>query len=406
MLQLFRDCIKTWLPDIIHFASRQNVMFVKLMQSLAGIKNMPNDINAIIKQNTNHVYYSDDEIDHKLLLHITNKYNIKLDQLEPINSGMVAIVFSGVDKNNKRVIIKIKRKNIKSRIENGYKSLNRLYTIISYMVYPFRMFDEALLNIRSFIESKDYILTQCEFNSEINAMNSIRKTISEYNKDIIIPLCYNDDDDREDTQFIIMEFIDGTTCFDIDDKYKKAACELLFMFTFTTSFCGEMYHSDLHPGNLLVMTNGDKVKLGIIDYGMNIVATDAIRNFSHGCLNLLIEHEDDPTKIRDALKFSVNLTTPPLELDKLTKDEYDRLNVCFYDLVQSCGNGELDEATMHRALKAVRETTKSDSIVLSTDMIKYAMGLSMMQSSARLLVDNDKEIATIIKKTLRVVMSY
>jgi predicted unusual protein kinase regulating ubiquinone biosynthesis (AarF/ABC1/UbiB family) len=381
-------------------------MFVKLMQSLAGIKNMPNDINAIIKQNTNHVYYSDDEIDHKLLLHITNKYNIKLDQLEPINSGMVAIVFSGVDKNNKRVIIKIKRKNIKSRIENGYKSLNRLYTITSYMVYPFRMFDEALLNIRSFIESKDYILTQCEFNSEINAMNSIRKTFSEYNKDIIIPVCYNDDDDREDTQFIIMEFIDGTTCFDVDDKYKKAACELLFMFTFTTSFFGEMYHSDLHPGNLLVITNGDRVKLGIIDYGMNIVATDEIKNFSHGCLNLLIEHEDDPTKMRDALKFCVNLTTPPLEIDKLTKDEYDRLNVCFYDLVQSVGGGELDEATMHRALKAVRETTKSDSIVLSTDMIKYAMGLSMIQSSARLLVHNDKEIATIMKKSLRVIMSY
>jgi hypothetical protein len=44
--------------------------------------------------------------------------------------------------------------------------------------------------------------------------------------------------------------------------------------------------------------------------------------------------------------------------------------------------------------------------VLSDDIIKYAMGLSMLQSSARLLVGDRKKLSNIIKQSLREVMTY
>jgi hypothetical protein len=37
---------------------------------MAGIENLPGEVKEIIKQNTDKVYYSEDEIDYKLLLRV------------------------------------------------------------------------------------------------------------------------------------------------------------------------------------------------------------------------------------------------------------------------------------------------------------------------------------------------
>jgi predicted unusual protein kinase regulating ubiquinone biosynthesis (AarF/ABC1/UbiB family) len=391
------------MPEIIEYLSKKNVMTVKLTQTLAGIKNMPEEMNKLIKANTDHVYYSEDEIDYKLLMKITTKYKIALDSIEPINSGMIAVVFSGRNDKNQRVMVKMRRHNIRERIENGYESFAKIYNFAYYLAYPFRAFDEALQNIKSFIDSKDYILTQCEFENEINAMNVIRKTVEEYNKDIIIPRCYNRD---EDTDFIVMEFIDGVTLFEVEDKYKKEACRLIFVFTCLTSYFCEMGHSDLHPGNMLVITNGDKVKLGVIDFGMSIVDTVASKDFSHGCLNFLIEYENDPTKKIDILKHCASAIVPPMPLDTLTPEQYEELNEQMIILVRGAGNGDLTERKLHSATTEFRRVLKSDTFALSMDIIKYAMGLSMMQSSTRLLVNDDREMGAQLKLALKEVMTY
>jgi predicted unusual protein kinase regulating ubiquinone biosynthesis (AarF/ABC1/UbiB family) len=389
--------------NIFVYFSKKNVMVVKLAQTLAGIKNMPSEINQLIKANTDHVSYSEDEIDYKLLVKITTKYKITLDSVEPINSGMIAVVFSGINDKKERVVVKIKRNNIRARIDSGYKSLACIYNFVYYFVYPFRAFDEALQNIKSFIDSKDYILTQCEFENEIKAMTVIRKTVEEYNKDIVIPRCYNDEDDID---FIVMEFIDGVTLFEVDDKYKKTACRLIFVFSFLTSYFGEINHSDLHPGNILIITKDDKVKLGVIDFGMSIVDTEASKDFSHGCLNFLIEYENDPTKKIDILKHCMRAVVPPIKLDTLTTEQYEEANREMCTLVRAAGNGDLTESKLHYAVVQLRKVLKCNTFSLSMDIIKYAMGLSMVQSSTRLLVKDDKEMGVELKLALREVMAY
>jgi predicted unusual protein kinase regulating ubiquinone biosynthesis (AarF/ABC1/UbiB family) len=402
MFQFVSDYLLKRLPDILEYASKRNVMVIKLLQSLAGINGMPDKVNTLIRQNTNRVYYTDDEIDYKLLSQITSKYKIILDDHEPMNSGMIAIVFSGVNSKNERVIIKIQRKGIKARIAEGYKSISALHRFMYRILYPFRRFDEILTNIKSFVESKDYILTQCEFKSEIYAMNSIRKTVSEYNQDIVIPICYNDETDND---FIVMEFIEGKSCFDIDESQKQQVCRLMFLFTFITCYLGEVGHSDMHPGNIIVIINGDKIKLGIIDFGMNIVMSENLKNWSILCLNWVVENEDNPGKEVDLLKDSSYLIEPPVPLDKLTSEQYSLLNerVCY--LVKSAGDGDLDETKLHLTVKAIREVLNCDNIVLSMDLVKYAMGVSMLQSSGRLLIKDPKETGDAIKYAVRAVMA-
>jgi predicted unusual protein kinase regulating ubiquinone biosynthesis (AarF/ABC1/UbiB family) len=373
---------------------------------MAGIENMPDEINDIIRKNTDKVHYTDEEIDFKLLLKVVSDYKITLDSLIPINSGMVAIVFSGLNAEKQRVIIKIKRNNIRERIKDGYLQFSRIYNLVSTIAYPFGYLDEILVNIKSFIESRDYILTQCDFDNEIRAITITKDTVEQYTKDIVIPAIYNTEQDQINTEFIIMDYIEGTTCYNIDEKYKEQACELIFRFTFLTSYFSEIYHIDLHPGNIFCIPDGDKCKMGVIDFGMNLDATDDIRTFSHGCLNGLIELDKGNSTNVDMVKCCTKATVPPIDWENMNNEQYNHLNSLFITLVETVGDGKLDEKALHTAITGIRKVIKSKNIVLSDDVIKYAMGLSMLQSSARLLVGDKKKLSNIIKKALREVMNY
>jgi predicted unusual protein kinase regulating ubiquinone biosynthesis (AarF/ABC1/UbiB family) len=406
MIEYLKVLVMSRLPAFMNHMVSRNVMFTKLLQSMAGIENMPDEINEIIKKNTDKVHYTDEEIDYKLLLKVVSDYKITLDSLVPINSGMVAIVFSGVNAEKQRVIVKIKRNNIRERIKDGYLQFSRIYNLISTIAYPFGYLDEILVNIKSFIDSRDYILTQCNFDNEIEAIVMTKDTVDQYTKDILIPTIYNTEEDRTNTEFIIMDMIEGTTCYNVDEKYKEQACELIFRFTFITSYFSEIYHVDLHPGNIFCIPDGDKCKIGVIDFGMNVHANDEIRTFSHGCLNGLIEIDNGNTTNIDILKHCAKTTIPPMDLEHMSLEQYKHLNDLFVQLVETVGDGKLDEKALHTAIDGIRKVVKSRTIVLSDDIIKYAMGLSMLQSSARLLVGDRKKLSNIIKKALREVMSY
>jgi 3-hydroxy-3-methylglutaryl CoA synthase len=87
-------------------------------------------------------------------------------------------------------------------------------------------------------------------------------------------------------------------------------------------------------------------------------------------------------------------------------EQYNHLNSLFIQLVETVGDGKLGEKALHTAIDGIRNVVKSRTIVLSDDIIKYAMGLSMLQSSARLLVGDNKKLSNLVKKALREVMSY
>lgn len=405
MLDYLKRLLMDQLPSFVNYMVVKNVMFTKLLQSMAGIDNMPHEIDEIIKKNTDNVNYTDDEIDFKLLVKVISDYKITLDSLTPINSGMVAIVFSGVNTDKKRIVLKIRRKNIRTRIENGYIQFTRIYNFVRFITYPFGYLDEILANLESFIETKDYIMTQCNFDKEIEAIVKTKTSIEEYTNDIMIPFVYNSEHDRVNTEFILMDRIEGTTCYDMDERYKEHICELFFNFTFITSYFSDICHVDLHPGNIFCIPHGDKCKIGIIDFGMHIENTDKIREFSHGILDGFIKVANGNTEV-DILKHCTNTVVPPIDVKQITPEQYTDLNNVFIRFVDTIGTGKLDETAIHEVNIGIRKVLKTNVIVLCDYAMKYAMGLSMLQSSARLLVNDKKKLSIIIKKALREVMSY
>ena len=78
---------------------------------------------------TDNVPYHNNEIDYEILNKLKTEHDIIIENFQPINSGIVGIIFSGIYKkeNNSKVIIKILKKDITNKINNVYSMI-----IISY----------------------------------------------------------------------------------------------------------------------------------------------------------------------------------------------------------------------------------------------------------------------------------
>jgi predicted unusual protein kinase regulating ubiquinone biosynthesis (AarF/ABC1/UbiB family) len=406
MSEYIKRFVINHLPRFINYMTSKNVMCTKLLQSMAGIENMPSEINEIIKKNTNTVHYTDDEIDLKLLLKVITDYKITLDSLTPINSGMVAIVFSGVNADKKRVVIKMRRNNIIERIKYGFLHFSRIYKFVKFVTYPFGYLNESLNNIKSFIDTRDFILTQCIFDNEINAIVVTKELVEKYNNDIVIPTIYNTESDRVNAEFILMDFIEGVTCYDVTEQYNERVGELLTIFSFITGYFGEIYHSDLHPGNVICIPNGDKCKIGIIDFGMHLHVTDKIRTFTVGGMNTMIQIFNGNTENHDVLKFCKDIIVPPIDIERITPEQYNYANGLFLKFIDSISQAKLNETVIHDTVSKLRKCVKYNTIILADDFVKYAMGMSMIQSSIRLLVCDSEKRPNIAKKALTQVMNY
>ena len=90
-----------------------NILFTKIFQSLATTANLSlsPDQQAELMRFTNNVSYTEQEINYKCLTHIEQTYNVQIDR-RVINSGMIALVFKGVDSSGNKIIIKLKRNGI------------------------------------------------------------------------------------------------------------------------------------------------------------------------------------------------------------------------------------------------------------------------------------------------------
>ena len=82
--------------------------------------------------------------------------------------------------------------------------------------------NDILLSFKSFTDSTDYLLSQCNFKNELDVLIYNKNKIPEITQDVIIPTVYNDVADNIDNiNFIIMEFLDGKFPFDIIDEKER-----------------------------------------------------------------------------------------------------------------------------------------------------------------------------------------
>ena len=363
---------------------QSNILFVKLFQSLSANKCVSPHLLSLFRRNTNNSEYYQSDINYELIDEVSKRYDITIDNKIPINSGTSALVFKGYAPDGRVLIIKIMRKDIVNRLERGYKQFVFWYKVAKFISYPFQA-NDLLESIASFIESKDYIMTQCDFNNEIEVMRITKEeigdildtnTISDLDK-IIIPDVYNLPGDDE---FIIMDYVSGSSCFVVEDAEKHEYVRLLLKYALCSNYLFQYMHTDLHPGNLICMKDDGVLKLGIIDYGMVLKIGDTkVKRALSRVSDLLLNSNE---KNKDYVLYVKDLLEPAPDITLYTSEQRLKLNHTIENLFTDLLKGKLTELTIRKYKSRI------DTIVpglsknhFDADIVKILLAFTMINST-------------------------
>jgi predicted unusual protein kinase regulating ubiquinone biosynthesis (AarF/ABC1/UbiB family) len=264
-----------------------NILYVKIFQSIALNNRFIDDkINNILLKFTDNAPWNKNDICFDTLLELRKEYinfenenenngnenndiyneDDDIYSIEPINSGMISLVFKSYNKlTNEAIIIKLKRKNIEEKLTNAIDNLLFLIKIISYMPFIKKY------KIQEIVERNiDIIKHQTDFHEEVENIIKIRRNCENL-KYIIIPNVF-DKVTKKYPNVIMMEYIEGIKIDQIEKEDYEPFAKQVLKFGIITSIIHGFTHGDLHSGNILFIKDENniknKYKIGILDFGI------------------------------------------------------------------------------------------------------------------------------------------
>jgi predicted unusual protein kinase regulating ubiquinone biosynthesis (AarF/ABC1/UbiB family) len=390
----YDDCLPKLLTKMIW----HNVLLIKVFQSLSSNQLLSPQVRELFRKQTDNAIHTDDDIDYKLLTQITSEYQICLDSPKPINAGMIAVVFKGTLISGEKVAIKMKRRYIYERVATGHRDFVGIYNKLRIILRPFKRYYDILANLQSFVDTGDYILSQCIFDDEISTMKQMWEDCRDTPK-FIIPKVLNKKD--TDTDYIVMDFLEGTDCFNVREEDKITYGTEFFRFIWHTLYITKYNHTDLHPGNVICMSDG---RIGIIDFGMKQEMNTRLRRHLITMVSTGVEHEKYPDKHIDVLSKIADSFEPRLNIETLTPTEYKNINTETINLYYGVYKGDLDESKFNAGMEFVKKTTGIKYIRFNMDLFNMLMALSMSQATARLFMPDDEDLKRVMKNTIKEAM--
>lgn len=256
--------------DILKKLSNYNIIFTKIFQWTSENKLLTHKIKTHMKEYTNNVSYDERDINYKCLLNTILYSNTQNDKLEiinitnPINSGSISLIFSG-KLNDKKIIIKILRKDINNTVYKGLDLLVSIGQIMSFIPKIRSLMFDKLIE-----KNKQNILNQLDFKKEANNLDLFYNKFK-LNKFINTPKVYSKYTDN-DKNIIIMDYIDGKYISELTKEELNNYHHSFTKFIIKSIFKKQILHGDVHPGNIKFFEEiiDEKIvyKVGVIDMGM------------------------------------------------------------------------------------------------------------------------------------------
>jgi predicted unusual protein kinase regulating ubiquinone biosynthesis (AarF/ABC1/UbiB family) len=250
--------------------SNYNILFTKIFQWSCNKNFLTEKISIYLNKYAHNVPYNNEDIDHKNLLKLMlymNKSNNKLEIFDidkPTNSGSISLIFNA-KLNDKPVIIKILRKNIKNTINKGLDLLIFIGNISKYIPKLNLLMIDKLIN-----KNKSNLYNQIHFINEVHNLQIYHEKFLTH-KYIVTPVVYSEYTEMNNS-LIIMDYIDGKCLHELTFEELNHYYYSFSKFILKSMFSKNILHGDLHPGNILFfneIVNNEKIyKIGIIDMGM------------------------------------------------------------------------------------------------------------------------------------------
>jgi len=318
----------SFIDRITHKLANINILYVKMFQAFALNNCLIDDkINNKLLKFTDNAPWSQKDLDIDTLFKIEDEYNILFkDGIEPINSGMISLVFKGYKNNNindyndEIVIVKIKRKNIEENLEDAIEKLLFFIYVMSFfpIVNKYHIPQTVKKNI-------SIIREQTNFNTEIKNMIKIKHNCRNL-KYVKIP-SVNAEVTQKYPNVIFMEYINGMTINKIlESDYEEFAKQVL-KFGIVTILLHGVSHGDLHSGNVLFIKDENdekyKYKIGVLDFG---IIYEANTEFKQSLFEFASEMMTAPTEeLAKKVLLNTGLIEPLEIIQNLPKVHYDNI---------------------------------------------------------------------------------
>jgi predicted unusual protein kinase regulating ubiquinone biosynthesis (AarF/ABC1/UbiB family) len=249
--------------------SKINMFYIKIFQWFSHAQSIDSSVKEYFCRFADNVGFSREEIDYEALFKlyiISQERNeiFQIDSLNPISSGTIALVFKG-RLNNRPVVIKIMRKNIKQNIDDAISLFNYLIGIVSWLPLGIP------INFNDVIDcQKIKIIEQSDFLNEVKNIETYQSHFKK-SKIVRIPKVYKDYTERINN-LIVMEYLEGRKLIDLPKEEKPEYLSVLAKININGYFKYGLFHGDTHPGNVIFMkdpddSNNEVYKIGLIDYG-------------------------------------------------------------------------------------------------------------------------------------------
>jgi predicted unusual protein kinase regulating ubiquinone biosynthesis (AarF/ABC1/UbiB family) len=400
---LFRD-YSSFIDRLARRLASINILYVKLFQAFALNNSLIDDAtnNQLLKF-TDNAPWDIYDIDFIPLIDVLKKYNIQLlDGLYiPVNSGMISLVFIGHDNNNpnQKVVIKMKRKNIQQKLDEGIANLLFLMYILSFIPIMHKYQIEEVIN-----KNIEIIKHQTNFLEEIENMDKIRENCK-YLKYVKIPKA-NKEVTNEYPDIIVMEYIEGIKINEIQQEDYEEFAKLIVKFGLVTSLLHGLTHGDLHSGNILFIKDDNDEryphKIGVIDFGIIYEVETQYKGLMFDVLTQMFEKT--PRESAEKLLNS-GILHPPGILQQIPKEDYNNILTFTSHIINDTiySSKKANQLQIYKFLSTFKEYLAKDElsnigIRPSDEFVKSQLVLAMSHGVTLTLCKGD--YITLIDKAL------
>jgi predicted unusual protein kinase regulating ubiquinone biosynthesis (AarF/ABC1/UbiB family) len=380
---------REFIRNVARNLAQKNILYVKMFQAISLNNNLIDGaMNAELLKYTDCAPYEDADIDYELFDEVTRKYYLTpFNDVIPINSGMISLVYKMRTVDNETVIVKMKRKNIDEKLDDAIEKLLFFIKLLSFIP------QFNTLDIPNVIKKNIYLLKQqLDFEEEVKNTIEMANNCANLNY-IKIPGVY-EYATKEYPSIIIMDYINGTHISKLDEKDYDEYAKLVLKYGFVSIINDSVTHGDLHAGNIIFIKNKVEpiYQLGLIDFGIvtrvnkettqhfleiiSTMFTETSLNLAEKVLNAFIEPRETfqrvPVECRENLYNEASKV-----IEEAIHNSKDASQVKIYEFMKKF-NEYLNGNNL-----------RSFGLYVSDDFVKFQMALAMSQGVSLCLCKND-----------------
>ncbi|WP_431802962.1 ABC1 kinase family protein [Halobacillus andaensis] len=181
---------------------------------------------------------------------------------KPIASASIGEVFKAELHDGTPVAVKVQRYRVREIFQMDFKALRIVFFILS----TFTKYGKKADLIALYREVVAVITNELDFTMELANGNHFKKRFKDF-KEVYIPEYYSD---LSTKRVLVMEWIEGAKVTDLAFIHRhqidrERVAKVLFDLCVEQFLFAGMFHSDPHPGNLMLKPDGTVV---VIDFGM------------------------------------------------------------------------------------------------------------------------------------------